>query len=88
MKVIIKSVIWNIRKQKTVNQNNKDIYFLNDYSASSLWDNFKHSDIHIVEVPEEEEKEQEIGNLFLKKYERKLDEGNRHESSRNKESPR
>ena len=35
-------------------------------SISSLWDNFKRSNICIIEVPEEEEKEQEIGNLFEK----------------------
>ena len=31
---------------------------------SSLWDNFKRSNICIIGVPEGEEKEQEIGNLF------------------------
>ena len=31
-----------------------------------LWDNFKRSNICITAVPEGEEKEQEIGNLFLK----------------------
>ena len=31
-----------------------------------LWDNFKHSNIRIIRVPEGEEKEQEIGNLFEK----------------------
>ena len=36
----------------------------NEESISSLWDNFKHSNICIIEVPEGEEKEQEIGNLF------------------------
>ena len=35
-------------------------------SISSLWDNFKRSNIHILGVPEGEEKEQEIGNLFEK----------------------
>ena len=34
----------------------------NKDSVSSLWDNFKHSNIHIIGVPGEE-KEQEIGNL-------------------------
>ena len=34
-------------------------------SVSSLWDNFKHFNICILVVPEEE-KEQEIGNLFEK----------------------
>ena len=35
-------------------------------STSSLWDNFKRSNIHIIGLPEREEKEQEIGNLFEK----------------------
>ena len=35
-------------------------------SVSSLWDNVKYSNICIIGVPEEEEKEQEIGNLFEK----------------------
>ena len=30
------------------------------------WDNFKHSNIRIIGVPEGEEKEQEIRNLFEK----------------------
>ena len=34
-------------------------------SVSSLWDNFKHSNVCIIGVPEKE-KEQEIGNLFEK----------------------
>ena len=33
-------------------------------SVSSLWDNFKQSNICITGVLEGEEKEQEIGNLF------------------------
>ena len=32
----------------------------------SLWDNFECSNIHIIGVPEEEDKEQEIENLFEK----------------------
>ena len=38
----------------------------NDDSVSSLWDNFKQSNIHFIWVPEGGEKEQEIGNLFEK----------------------
>ena len=34
------------------------------YSVSSFWDNFKGSKICIIEVPEGEEKEQEMRNLF------------------------
>ena len=35
-------------------------------SVSSLWDNFKHSNNLIIGVPEGEEKQQDIGNLFEK----------------------
>ena len=35
-------------------------------SVSSLWDNFKYSNLCIIGVPEGEKKEQEIGNLFEK----------------------
>ena len=61
-------MIWNIRKKKqpirTIKkkkriQNNED-------SINSLWDKFKRSNIHIREVPEGEEEEQQIGNLFEK----------------------
>ena len=41
-------------------------------SVSSLWDNFKRSNICIIGVPEGEEKQQEIGNLLEKNNERKL----------------
>ena len=30
----------------------------------SLWDNFKHTNIQIIGMPEGEEKEQELENLF------------------------
>ena len=46
------------KKEKRTPQN-KD-------SVSSLWDNFKRSDILIKGVPEGKEKEQEIGNLSEK----------------------
>ena len=60
-------MIWNIRKQKTTNQNKKKRESKkNEDSVSSLWDNFKQSNIHVIGVPEGEEKEQEIGNLFEK----------------------
>ena len=38
----------------------------NEDSVSSLWDNIKRSNICIIVVPEREEKEKEIGNLFEK----------------------
>ena len=39
----------------------------NEDSISSLWDNFKKSNIHITGVPEGKEKEQEIGKIFENK---------------------
>ena len=38
----------------------------NEDSLSSLWDNFKRSNISIIGVPESEEKEQETGSLSEK----------------------
>ena len=67
MKLRIKSMIWNIRKQKSMHQyNKKKKESKNMRIVSSLWDNFKKSNICITGVPEGEEKEQEIGNLFEK----------------------
>ena len=50
MKLRIKSMIWNIRKKKTTKQNNKKKKRIqkNKDSVSSLWDNFKQSNIHII----------------------------------------
>ena len=68
MKPRIKLMIWYIRKQRTTNENNKKTEWKkkkkNEDSVSSLRDNFKHSNILIIGIPEGEEKEQEIGNLF------------------------
>ena len=38
----------------------------NEERLRNLWDNFKHSNIRIIGVPEEEEEEREIENLFEK----------------------
>ena len=66
MKLKIKSMIWNIRKQKTTNQNKKKKESLqNEECISSPWDNFIRSNICFTGVPEEE-KEQAIGNLSEK----------------------
>ena len=53
------------RKQKTTNQKNKKKKESKKHekSISSLWNNIRRSNIGIIGVPEEE-KEQEIGNLF------------------------
>ena len=73
MKPRIKAKIQNIRKQKTTNKNNKKKKRIqkNEDRVNSLWDKFKHSNTHIIGVLEEE-KQQEIGNLFEKNNERKL----------------
>ena len=56
------------KKQKTTNQNNrkKTRDQKNTDSVSSLWDDFKRSNIHIIGVPEGEKKKKEIGNLLEK----------------------
>ena len=36
----------------------------NEERLRNLWDNFKHSNIQIIGVPEGEQEEQEIENLF------------------------
>ena len=65
MKSIIKSMIWNIRKKKTLNQNSKKKKnSKNEYRLRSIWDNVKHTNIRIIALLEGEEKEQEIENLF------------------------
>ena len=65
MKPRIKSMIWNTRKQKTTTQNNKKKRIQkNEDSISSPWDHCERYNIHLIGVPEGEEKEQIIGNLF------------------------
>ena len=52
-------MVWNIRKQKTTNQNNKKKKNpKNGDSITNLWEN-KRSNICLVGVPEREEEEQE-----------------------------
>ena len=53
----------------------------NEERLRNLWDNFKHSNIGIIGVPEREEEEQEIENLFekiMKENFPNFGEGNRH----------
>ena len=61
-------MIWNARGKETNNQNNKKERESKqtEHSVSSLWDNFKRSNIHIIGVPEGEETEKEIGTVFEK----------------------
>ena len=62
MKLRLKSMIWNIRKQKTANQEQQEKKRIkkNEGSISSFWDKFKRSNICIIGVPEGEEKKQGI----------------------------
>ena len=62
MKPRIKSMIWNIRKNKTLNQNSKmekekKQKQKNKDRIWSLWDNFKHTNIQITGVLQGEEKD-------------------------------
>ena len=67
MELRIKSIIWNIRSKKhLIRTRNNMNPSPNQDSVSSLCDNFRHSNIHITEMPEGEEKEQDIRNLFEK----------------------
>ena len=61
-------MIWNIRKQKTTNQNKKKkrIQKKNKDSVSSLWDNFNSSNILIKGVQKEKRKGKKL-KIYLKK---------------------
>ena len=68
MKSIIKSMIWNklqgSKKQPCRKTRRKRIKKKNEVSVSSPWEKFKITNICIIGVPEGEEKEQEIQNVF------------------------
>ena len=57
MKPRIKSTIWNTSKEKA---------FKNEERLRNFWDIFQLTSIWIIGVPEGEEEEQEIENLFEK----------------------
>ena len=54
------------KNNQSEQQEEKRIQKNKDSSVSSLWDNFERSNIHIIGLPEGEEKEQGIGKLFEK----------------------
>ena len=58
----------NLDQKKEINswpeQNEETRIQKNEERLRNLWDNFKHSNIWIIVVPEGEEEEQEIENLF------------------------
>ena len=45
-------------------EQNEEIRIQKNEKLRNLWDNFKHSNIQIIGVPEGDEEEQEIENLF------------------------
>ena len=57
-------MIWNIRKKEQSEQREEKRILKNEDRVRSLWDNFKHINIQIIGVPEGEEKEQKIENVF------------------------
>ena len=60
----------NLEQKEEINirpeQNEETRIQKNEERLRNFWDNFKHSNIWIVRVPEGEEEEQEIENLFEK----------------------
>ena len=61
-------MIWNIRKKKNIQSEQPEEKRIqkNEDRIRSLWDIFKRTNIWIIEVPEGEEREQEIEDLFEK----------------------
>ena len=61
-----KNQINNLELKEAKNQSEEEEKQIqkNEDNVSSLWDNFKRSNILIIGVAEGEEKEHEIGNLF------------------------
>ena len=58
----------NLEQKEKINvqleQNEETRIQKSEESLANLWDNLKHSNIRIIEVPEGEEQQQEIENLF------------------------
>ena len=54
------------KNNQSENQQQQKRIQKNEDSVSSLWDNFKRANIHIIRVAEGQGKEQEIGNLLKK----------------------
>ena len=65
MRLRIKSMIWNIKKQNTTNQSNKKEKYPKEDSIMSLWDNLKRSNIHITGCQKEKRKSKKL-EIYLK----------------------
>ena len=67
MKPRIKSMIWNIRKQKNNQSEQEDKKIQkSEGSISSLWENFKRSNIFIQEYQKDKRKSKKL-EIYLKK---------------------
>ena len=61
----LKTMIWSKRENKHPPEQNEETRIQkNEERLRNLWDNLKHSNIQIIGVPEGEEQQQEIENLF------------------------
>ena len=60
----LKAMIWNKRKKINTHQNEETRIQKSEETLTNLWDNLKRSNIQITGVPEGEEEDQEIENLF------------------------
>ena len=58
------SLNWKAKQRKPPNLKRKKKFFLNERSFRDFWDNIKYSNIHIIEVPEGEERGKVAENLF------------------------
>ena len=65
-KLELKSMVWTKRKKETFNQKRmkKQEFKKSEERLRNLQDIFKHSNIQIIGIPEGEEEEQKIENLF------------------------
>ena len=65
----VKNQINDLEHKKAKNnqsEQQEEKWTKNEDSVRSLWDSFKHSNIHMIGMWEGEEKEREIGSLFEK----------------------
>ena len=55
------------QKNHAMEQNKEERMERNDESPGDLWDNIKHTNIHIIRIPEGAERERENLRKYLKK---------------------
>ena len=62
----LKATIWSKGEKVNIHpeQNEEARIQKSEETLTNLWDNLKHSNIQIIGVPEKDEQQQEIENLF------------------------